>query len=295
MNSAMCRTDLACESLPPHGKAAVPVHSRIIHGISAEEMHIRPGADEESSGRSPGRYATLHCGKIWLFDRKESLQAQKAVAELLRQFLADALGRAPGKETGILVAGLGNRFITPDSIGPRTADLVTVTNHAREEEHLLSLLDCVRVSAFSPGVLGQTGFEAAALIAEASKAAEADAIVAVDALAARSTSRLGTTVQISDTGIRPGSGLGSCRTPITREEMGIPVIAVGVPTVVDSATLVWDALEQAGIDHPSEALRQVLHNGRSFIVSPKESDVIADSVAELLSGAINRALTPLLL
>ena len=143
--------------------------------------------------------------------------------------------------------------------------------------------------------MGQTGFEAAALIAEASKTAGADAIVAVDALAARSTSRLGTTVQISDTGIRPGSGLGSCRTPITREEMGIPVIALGVPTVVDSATLVWDALEQAGIDHPSEDLRQVLHNGHSFIVSPKESDVIADSVAELLSGAINRALTPLLL
>lgn len=295
MNSAVCRTDLACESVPPHGRANIPVHSRILHGIPVEEMQIRPGAEEESSGRSPGRYATMHCGKIWLLDRKESLRAQKAVAELLRQFLNETLGRIPGKETGILVAGLGNRFITPDSIGPRTADLVTVTNHAREEEHLFSLLDCVRVSAFSPGVLGQTGFEAATLIAEAARSAGADAIVAIDALAARSTARLGTTVQISDTGIRPGSGIGNCRTPITREKMGIPVIALGVPTVVDSATLVWDALGRAGIDHPSGELRQVLNNDRSFIVSPKESDVIAASVAELLSGAINRALTPILL
>ena len=161
---------------------------------------------------------------------------------------------------------------------------MTVTNHAREEEHLLSLLDCVRVSAFSPGVLGQTGFEAATLIAEAARSAGADAIVAIDALAARSTARLGTTVQISDTGIRPGSGIGNCRIPITREKMGIPVIALGVPTVVDSATLVWDALGRAGIDHPSGELRQVLNNDRSFIVSPKESDVIAASVAGV-SGA----------
>lgn len=295
MNPSLRRTDLACESTPPPGAGAIPVRSRTLHGITVEEMEIRPGAEEEISGRAPGRYATLHCGKIWLFDGKESQRAQRAAAELLRQFLTDTLGRAPGKETGILVAGLGNRFITPDSIGPRTADLVTVTNHARKEKHLFSLLDCVRVSAFSPGVLGQTGFEAAALIAEAARSAGADAIVAVDALAARSTARLGTTVQISDTGIRPGSGIGNCRTAITKKEMGIPVIALGVPTVVDSATLVWDALERAGIEDPSEELCRVLDNDRNFIVSPKESDVIAASVAELLSGAINRALTPILL
>ena len=133
------------------------------------------------------------------------------------------------------------------------------------------------------------------MIADAAKAADADAILAVDALAARSTARLATTVQISDTGIRPGSGLGGCRTAVTKEALGIPVIALGVPTVVDSATLVWDALERAGITDSSEELRRVLENERHFIVSPKESDVIAASVAELLSGAINRALTPILM
>ena len=295
MKHAMRRTDLACESAPPREGEGVLFRAYSRHGISVEEMQILPGPGEERSGRSPGHYATLHCGKIWLFDREESLRAQKTAAGILRQFLTRALGRSPDESTGILVAGLGNRFITADSVGPRTADLVTVTNHARQEEHLFSLLRCVRVSAFSPGVLGQTGFEAAALIADAAKAADADAILAVDALAARSTARLATTVQISDTGIRPGSGLGGCRTAVTKEALGIPVIALGVPTVVDSATLVWDALERAGITDPSEELRRVLENERHFIVSPKESDVIAASVAELLSGAINRALTPILM
>ena len=294
MNKPLRRTDLACESMPSPGGEGVRLRTYNRHGISVEEMQILPGAGERESGRSAGRYATLHCGKIWQFDRKESVRAQRAAAELLLQFLQQVLGRTPDKDTGILVAGLGNRFITPDSIGPRTADLVTVTNHAREEQHLFSLLQCVRVSAFSPGVLGQTGFEAAALIAEAVKTADADAVIAVDALAARSTARLAATVQISDTGIRPGSGIGNCRTAITQQELGIPVIALGVPTVVDSATLVWDALERAGIEDPSQDLRRVLDNDRNFIVSPKESDVIAASVAELLSGAINRALTPIL-
>ena len=295
MNQPVRRTDLACESVPSPGRDGTHFHAYSRHGISVEEMQILPGKEEEESGRSAGQYATLHCGKIWLLDREGSLRVQRVTADLLRRFLKQSLGRTPNKDTGILVAGLGNRFITADSIGPRTADLVTVTNHAREEKHLFSLLDCARVSAFSPGVLGQTGLEAAHLITEAAKAAEADAIVAVDALAARSTARLAATIQISDTGIRPGSGIGNCRIAITEEEMGIPVIALGVPTVVDSATLVWDALEQAGIDDPSEELRRVLDNGRSFIVSPKESDVIAASVAELLSGAINRALTPILM
>lgn len=295
MSQPMYRTDLACESAPPREGEGIRFRAYSLHGISVEEMQILPGRGEEESGRSAGHYATLHCGKIWLLDREELLRAQKATSEILRQFLTQALGHLPGKDTGVLVAGLGNRFITPDSIGPRTADLVTVTNHAKAEEHLFSLLRCVRVSAFSPGVLGQTGFEAASLITEAAKTADADAIVAVDALAARSTTRLAATIQISDTGIRPGSGIGNCRTAVTKRETGLPVIALGVPTVVDSATLVWDALERAGITDPDAELRRVLDNERSFIVSPKESDVIAASVSELLSGAINRALTPILM
>jgi len=294
MQESTYRTDLACEISHAGQKRGENIRKYERHGIPVEEMTVLPEEAEEL-GHPAGRYVTLHCGKIWLLDRGEMSRATLAVAGVLTECIRDALGHPPDPDTGILVAGLGNRFITADSIGPRSADLVTVTHHARGEDNLLSLLGCMRVSALSPGVLGQTGLEAADLIAEAARAARADAIVAIDALAARSTARLGATVQISDAGIRPGSGIGNCRAPITRETLGVPVIALGVPTVVDSATLVWDALEQAGIPSPPRELHRVLSDGRSFIVSPKESDVIVDAVVELLSGAVNRALTPMLL
>ena len=286
------RTDLACETCGnAHGGADVREYRR--GSIRIEETTV--SADGASGGHAAGRYVSLHCGKIWLFDRRQMEEASRTAAAVLTEFLTDALGGAPGRDTCVLVAGLGNRFITPDSVGPRTADLVTVTNHARDGQSILGALGCCRVSALSPGVLGQTGMEAADLIEQAVRASGADVLIAIDALAARATERLAATVQISDAGIRPGSGIGNSRAALTRQEMGVPVIAVGVPTVVDSSTLVWDALSRAGIREISGELRTVLENGRSFIVSPRESDLIAASVAELLSGALNRALTPALL
>ncbi len=288
------RTDLACERPREKDGRGIHAYREVRYGIDTEITVITPGEGEKESGTRAGRYATLHCGKIWLLDKEESTRASKATASVLASFIEDAIGTSVGRGCSVLIAGLGNRFITPDSIGPRTADLVTVTRHA-SDEHLPAILGCASVSALAPGVLGQTGLEASALIADAAKAAEAEVIIAIDALAARSTARLATTIQIADTGIRPGSGIGNCRTPITKESCGVPVIALGVPTVVDSSTLVWDALEKAGIDSPSEELIRVLENGRGYIVSPKESDRIADSVSALLAASINRLFTPALM
>ncbi len=289
------RTDLACEM--PQRERTKGVRSRKDrqYGIETEETVIGKGEGEAATGRAAGRYVTLHCGQIWMLDKKETARAAAAVAATLASFITEAAGVTVGRDCAVLVAGLGNRFITPDSIGPRTADLVTVTSHASGAEYLPAILGCASVSAIAPGVLGQTGIEAASLVADAARAAKADVIIAVDALAARSTQRLATTVQIADTGIRPGSGIGNSRAALTRETCGVPVIALGVPTVVDSATLVWDALEKAGIHSPSDELRKVLDNGRSYIVSPKESDQIAVAVSSLLAAAINRLLTPALL
>ncbi len=288
------RTDLACEMSGSTTGTKSRIKRRSYYGIETEETTIARGAEEKAFGRPAGRYATLHCGKIWLLDKETSDRTAKATAAVLASFLSDATGSVPGKDSAILVAGLGNRFITADSIGPRTADLITVTSHAAGGRFLPAILGCARVSAIAPGVLGQTGIEAASLVADAARSVKADAIIAVDALAARSTARLATTVQIADTGIQPGSGIGSSRTALTKDSCGVPVIALGVPTVVDSATLVWDALSDAGIDSPSEALIRVLEEGRGYIVSPRESDQIAASVAALLAAAINRILTPAL-
>jgi len=285
------RTDLACES---DAAANGAVRQYELYGIRVEELEVAPGAPESSGTSGPGRYATIHCGRIWEMDRRETGRAARAAERVLRDFLTHALGRPADVSTGVLVAGLGNRFITPDSVGPRTADRITVTNHAAGEGTLLAVLGCPRVCALAPGVLGQTGMEAAALIEEAAGAVGADVIVAVDALAARSSERLASTVQISDAGIRPGSGIGNCRAAITRETMGVPVIALGVPTVVDSSTLVWDVLEEAGITEPDERLTRILEDGRRFIVSPRDSDRIAEAVSALLGQAINHALTPAL-
>ena len=291
----LSRTDLACESPLPWNGRGISHRTYTKNGICIEEMHVTGTDGEKHTGRPAGRYVTVHCGHIGEMDRETMERTAETAAEILHSFFRDALGKSPSTESSILVAGLGNRFITADSIGPRTVDQVTVTNHASGEKSLLSRLGCSRVSALAPGVLGQTGLEAARLIAEAAQAAQAHAVIAVDALAARSTKRLGTTVQISDTGIRPGSGIGNHRAAITKDSLGIPVIALGIPTVVDSATLVWDALAGAGIENTDADLERVLEKGRDFIVSPRESDQIAAAAAELLGGALNRVLTPALL
>ena len=288
------RTDLACEAAGIGIRQNQKVRRHRYFGIEAEEVIISPGEEEKAFGRPAGRYATLHCGKIWLLDKEAGGRTAKAAASVLSTFLTEAAGRTPGRDLSILVAGLGNRFITADSIGPRTVDRITVTAHAAGEGFLPAILGCTCVSAIAPGVLGQTGIEAASLVADAARSAGADAVIAVDALAARSAERLAATVQITDTGIQPGSGMKNSRTAINRESCGVPVIALGVPTVVDCATLIWNALEKAGMHAPSPELHRVLEEGRGYIVSPTETDQIADATASLLAAAINRVLTPAL-
>ena len=151
------------------------------------------------------------------------------------------------------------------------------------------MLGRCQLSALAPGVLGQTGMEAADLIRGAVDAVHPDVVLAIDALAARSTERLASTFQLSDTGISPGSGIGNRRRAIDRASIGVPVISLGIPTVVDSATLIGDALRKAGIEDMDDRLRAVLENRRQFFVSPKESDLITAQTAILLTSAIEEA------
>ena len=150
-------------------------------------------------------------------------------------------------------------------------------------------IGCSSISAIAPGTLGQTGMEAQSLLANAIESVNPDAVIVIDALAAKSTERLAATVQLSDTGICPGSGIGNARSEISRETVGVPVIALGVPTVIDSSTLVFDVLEQAGIEDVSSDIEKILEGGRDFFVSPKESDIIIDGVSALLASAIEKA------
>lgn len=239
--------------------------------------------------REAGRYITIVCGQIWCLSEKNSDLLASLIAHELKDMLVSITKRKINKSFSVLVVGLGNAEITPDAIGPLTVSNLTVTRHISSiNSDIFDKLGQCTVSAIAPGVLAQTGIETLEIIRGAVESISPDAVIAVDALAARSCDRLGSTVQISDSGISPGSGIGNLRRAINQKNLGIPVIALGVPTVVDSSTLVYDALEKAGIDSPPK-LREILDNGRGFFVSPKEGDVISESVSRLLSHSLDSA------
>ena len=242
-------------------------------------------------GRDIGTYMTVFCQKVWLMTEEQAQNAAESIGEELRNMLKKATKKDMSKDFTALVVGLGNSDITPDSIGPRTVARLTVTRHVKDiSPSIFNDIGQCSVAAISPGVLGQTGIETLDVIKGTVKSIKPDAVIAVDALASRSCERLATTVQISDNGINPGSGIGNLREGINNQSLGVPVIALGVPTVVDSSTLVYDALERAEISDIIDKLRSVLDNGRGFFVSPKESDVIATSVSSLLAEAIDASL-----
>ncbi len=292
MKEAYARTDLATESCSAAGEGlrGVEQATRRCAGCTVQRVRVISSEAAVVLGKPIGTYVTVDCGQIHRFDRERSREVSGVLAGELRRMTGLLTGRLPGTGLSVFVAGLGNAGLTADSVGPGTVDRLTATRHLKEHEsELFSALGCSELSAFSPGVLGQTGIETLELLRGAVGSVRPNLAVVVDALAARSCSRLASTVQISDSGIVPGSGVGNHRTAITSETLGVPVIALGVPTVVNSATLVWDVLKEAHIGEVSDELRAVLENGKSFFVSPKESDLISDAVARLLADAISEA------
>lgn len=287
------RTDLACE-WGREGDASSPGIRRWEEawpGGTLQYLQILTPDASLAMGRAQGEYITVQCGKIWELEGEEERQLEELLATLLRRMVFRLGKKKTGEELSVLVVGLGNREITADAIGPAVQKQLLVTRHLRSlEPEIFRAMECCTVSALAPGVLGQTGMEAGEVIAGAIRESRPDVVVAIDALAARSCQRLAATVQISDAGISPGAGIGNHRGALDRDSLGVPVIALGVPTVVDSSTLVWDALERAGIREVEDRLRDILENGRRFYVSPKEADLITVRTAQVLAHAVNRAL-----
>ena len=276
------RTDLACESPTP---AAEVIEETITVGSRPVTLTRRREADGGSS-------VTLSPGRITDGGEGDLIPLSDLLSRELTAMAASLLGRRPDPSSRILVVGLGNPAMTPDAIGPGTVRRMTVTRHLKaHDEGLFAALGCCELSAISPGVLGQTGMEAAEVVRCAAEIVSPHLIVAVDALAAASCERLSSTIQISDGGISPGSGIGNRRPAINTATMGCPVMGVGVPTVVDSSTLVWSALSQAGMDKESlpKELEEVLACGRSFIVSPKDVDEVVELSCRLLAMGLDRA------
>ena len=230
-------TDLALEARESAGDEAgripgVKIREKEKKGIRVTSVEVTDKRGEEAIGKPAGLYVTLEAGRL----REKDPKGNRAVAEELSFYIRELL-KAAGSPGSVLVVGLGNHEVTPDSLGPRVLDNLKISGHLKEKGPGAS------VSGIVPGVMAQTGMETARIIHGIVKETRPGAVLAIDALAARSVSRLGTAIQLSSTGIRPGSGVGNHRHSLTEESLGVPVIALGVPTVVAAAAIVYDTLD----------------------------------------------------
>lgn len=275
------RTDLALENLEIAGEIlpeGVKKESHKKENLTITKVEVTSDSGANILGKPIGTYITIEMDSLKGFSDNFEGETE-VVAEQINQLLP--------KEGLVLVIGLGNEDITPDAIGPQVVSGLLATRHLvngfAEEYGLGSLRP---VAAVAPGVLGQTGMETAEIVHSLCRQIKPAAVVAVDALASRSVERLGTTVQIADTGISPGSGVQNQRAELSRQSLGIPVIAVGVPTVVDMTTIAYDLL---GEGYQSE---KVSDRGRTMMVTPREIDKIIKQAAKTVAAGLNRALQP---
>lgn len=273
------RTDLALEQR----EISAPEEA---DGIECEEVQkgeakitrieITNKNGEKRLNRKKGQYITVELPDLSRFT--DFTQSAETIADELTALLPD--------NGLILVAGLGNDQITPDALGPGCAELIFSTRHiGKELQKSIGFKHLRPVARVIPGVLGQNGIETVEILEGIIRRVSPAALITVDALASRRLSRLGCTVQICNTGISPGSGVGNARAEISLETVGIPVISIGVPTVVDALTLACDLIGE-------DATGKIEKNGEKMMVTPREIDLLIEHASKLVAAAINKALQP---
>lgn len=313
------RTDLALEEKERFESDNVEIQGVVLEEEYDEqcEMRItRVKVETENGakvmGKPVGKYLTLEAPNLAVPDEDYHREISLKLAEYLKELIGKEI--LEQEELSILVIGLGNREVTPDALGPYAAEQVCVTRHIVKEygKYAMGMERVKSVSAVVPGVMGQTGMESQEIVKGIVKETGPDLVIAVDALAARNSRRLNRTIQIADTGIHPGSGVGNHRNGLTRETLGIPVIAIGVPTVVDAATIVNDTMENfiealesskmlKGVGdvlktysnaEKYEMVKELISphlNG--MFVTPKDEDEMVKQISYTISEALNVLLT----
>lgn len=280
-------TDLAMECGRVSAGSELPgVHvERSERGsVSRVRVDVLDEEGERETGKPRGAYTTLYSDSM-----EQGSDSWEALCAMLSEEIAAMAGL--GSECGddsVLVLGLGNRLVTPDSIGPRAADMVLSTRALREQAGMGMLR---RVMTASPGVYGATGIDAGELLRGLVREVHPTLIIALDALCARDPARIATTVQLSDSGIQPGSGVGNHRAALNRQSLGVPVIAIGVPTVVHARAIVEGALSSMAISARPELIGAA---SGDMIVAPRDIDSLVSHASRLISAALNRALQPAL-
>ena len=275
------RTDLAIEARELAGDRVAGTDYREYreNGMKISRLTVKTQRAGQLLGKDAGTYITVEMPSL-TDNFTETDERIKTIGREIRRLLpVNGL---------LLVAGLGNEEITPDSLGPNTGARVLATRHITGELARAAGLDRLRpVAVLNTGVTGQTGIETGEYILSVVKRIRPNAVIAVDALASRRIERLGKTVQISDAGISPGAGVGNHRTRINKETIGVPVIAIGVPTVVDAQTFAGDLLSDSAVRR-SAVLPD--RNVRQMIVIPREIDLLTERASRLLAFSLNAAM-----
>ena len=305
------RTDLAIE-------ARENIDSKEVDGVktiqkdykscSITHVEILNENGSETLGKPIGNYITIESTKM----RENDIESHEDIIKKCSEYIKKLIDMNDVKPKNTLVVGLGNRYVTPDALGPKTVSKVLVTRHIMD-----TVSDDINgsvspVCAVSPGVMGVTGIETGDIIKGITERIKPDLIIAIDALAARRFSRINATIQMSDIGIIPGAGVGNKRMALNKETLGVPVIAIGVPTVVDAGTLVNDTMDRIlgqMIEYAEEGtdiyktLQSLDHEEKyklitdiltpyaeNMFVTPKEVDAVIDRLSNIIGNAINISL-----
>ena len=306
------RTDLALERRDLYRKANNVANE--INGLETEEeqlgetikvtrVKVLNQEGEQAIGKKQGNYITIDIKDLKIAEEEDIQKASEAVTKELKTLI----GNLVQPQEDILVVGLGNLYVTPDALGPKVIQDIDITRHLLTYMPEVLEQDTRPVSAVSPGVLGTTGIETVEILKGIVDNVHPRLIIVIDALASRSIERISSTVQIADTGIVPGAGVGNQRKELTIDTLGIPVIAIGVPTVVEAATIAADSLnlfiqklqEEA---HSNEFLNQLQEEDKyqmikevlqpadyNFIVTPKEIDDLIENMSSIVARGINFA------
>lgn len=309
------RTDLALEEKERFESDNVEISGVVLEEDYDETLEIRitrvkieteNGA--KAMGKPAGVYLTLEAPNLAVPDEDYHMEISEKLADHMEELLHE--NHLTGRDISVLVVGLGNRQVTPDALGPYVADNLCVTRHIVREygKYAMGMERAQLVSAIVPGVMGQTGMETLEIVKGVVTETKPDLVIAVDALAARNSRRLNRTIQIADTGIHPGSGVGNHRNGLTRETLGVPVIGIGVPTVVDAATIVSDTMENLiQAMETSETLKGVgevlkMYNNaekyelvkelisphlNGMFVTPKDEDEMVKQISYTISESLN--------
>lgn len=308
------RTDLALEANEMHREQkkfdieGVKVIERIEEGVKITTVKVLNEIAEKTLGKSKGDYITIDLPEFTVYDGK----LMESVSNVFGKFLKDML--KVKNDDLVLVVGLGNKSVTPDALGPKVVEKLMITRHLRDVMPDVIDDSVVSVSAIAPGVLGITGIETLEIIKSLVDKIKPQLVICIDALAARKTQRVNRTIQISDTGISPGSGVHNHRKSITYDTLGVKVVSIGVPTVVDASTIANDTidllldkmieqskkgkefynmLKEINDDDREVLIREILYPQLGdFLVTPKEIDVMIESLSKIIANGVNIALQP---